>query len=90
MNRLDNLRVTVNTSITIKRISHNGMLLNVASGERLIEAGTAIVADNPSAHTQLADELTQAELNMQAIRGCTSLGLIVKATSGATQAIASL
>jgi hypothetical protein len=49
-----------------------------------------IVAGAAVGDTRLADELESAGINVQAIGDATGLGLIVKATTTAAEAVASL
>ena len=90
MDRLDHLRITLNTAITITRIERNAVIINVKEQERSIQFDSVIVAGAAVGDTRLADELESAGINVQAIGDATGLGLIVKATATAAEAVASL
>lgn len=90
MDRLDRLRVTVNTAVDIDRIEQAAVILNTSGGEKPILADTIIVAGTPQANTLLAEALTAAGLRVQSIGDSTGLGLIVKATSTAAEAVANI
>ncbi|MDE0951160.1 MAG: FAD-dependent oxidoreductase [Halioglobus sp.] len=90
MDRLDRHQVTVNTAVEIVRIERDAVILNVSGGERRIHADTVIVAGTAQANTELAEALSAEGLRVQSIGDCTGLGLIVKATSTAAEAVANI
>jgi len=91
MDRLDRLQITLNTRVDILRIERRGVLIRSAGGtERLINADTVIIAGNPEADTDLADQLVATGLRVEAIGDCTGLGLIAGATRSAAEAVARL
>lgn len=87
MDRLDQLKVTLNTDVGIQRIEKDGVIVQRSGRERKVPADTVIVAGKPVADTRLADELSAAGLNVQSIGDSTGLGLIAKATHTATEAV---
>ena len=90
MDRLDALRVTVNTGVEIRRIGRTAVVIAAAGSERCIRADSIIVAGEPTADKRLAEALGAAGLQVQAIGDCTGLGLIAGATAAAAQAVAAL
>ena len=80
MNRLDQLKITINTSVTILRIETKAVIIAAGGLERTINGDTIIVAGRVAANTALTDSLKEAGLPVQAIGDCTGLGLIAKAT----------
>ena len=88
MDRLDALRVTVNTGVTIVRIERRAVALQAGGREQLVYADSIIVAGVPVADTRLADELRDAGFDVIAIGDCTGLGLIAGATRTAAEAVA--
>ena len=87
MDRLDKLKITINTAVDIVRIESNAVVIATAGGERAITGESIIVAGFASADTNLADTLKAAGLPVQAIGDSTGLGLIAKATHSAAEAI---
>ncbi|MDX1734748.1 MAG: FAD-dependent oxidoreductase, partial [Halioglobus sp.] len=90
MDRLDSLRVTVNTGVEVQRIEEGCVVIRTLSGERRIEGDTILVAGNPVADTTLADEFRAAGFAVHTIGDCTGLGLIAGATADAAQAVAAI
>lgn len=90
MDRLDNLRVTVNTAVAVKRIERNAVVIEAGGREKAIACDNVIVAGEVHASRDLADEFAAAGLPVQAIGDATGLGLIVKATRTAAEAVAAL
>jgi 2,4-dienoyl-CoA reductase (NADPH2) len=90
MDRLDRLRVTVNTGVEILRIEQRAVVIASGSLQRRIAADTVIVAGNPVSDTRLADDLAAAGLRVQAIGDCTGQGLIAGATRSAAEAVAGI
>jgi len=79
--RLERLKVAINVSAEIQRITPDGLRVRILSGApRALRADTVIVAGEPVADTSLHDALQAAGLPSHAIGDCTGLGLIVKAT----------
>ena len=91
MDRLDALKVTLNTRVHILRIEPGAVLIQSSNGtERRIAADSVILAGHPAAATGLADELRGAGFQVKAIGDCTGLGLIAGATRDAMEAVADL
>jgi 2,4-dienoyl-CoA reductase (NADPH2) len=90
MDRLDRLRVTVNTAVEIVRIEQRAVLIASGSLQRRITGDTIIVAGHPVADTRLADDLAAAGMRVQAIGDCTGQGLIARATRSAAEAVAAI
>ncbi len=90
MDRLDLLRVTVNTAVEIAAIEPAGVRIRSAAGERLVRADSVIVAGEPGAERSLADALTAAALPVRTIGDCNGLGLIAGATREAAEAVAAI
>jgi len=90
MDRLDALRVTVNTGVDVLRIEREAVIIEVAGRQRRVRGDTILVAGEPVADTSLADALGDAGFEVQAIGDCTGLGLIVGATASAAEAVARL
>ena len=90
MDRLDELRVTVNTAVRIRRIERGAVVIEVGDRERAISCDDVIVAGEVRGEQGLAQALSTAGLPVQAIGDATGLGLIVKATRTAAEAVASL
>lgn len=90
MNRLDQLKITINTSVTILRIETKAVIIAAGGLERIINGDTIIVAGRAAANTALTDRLKEAGLPVQAIGDCTGLGLIAKATHTAAEAVNNL
>ncbi len=88
MDRLDHLRITVNTAVSIQRIDAAAVIIAVRGHEHAIPCDSVIVAGEPIADTTFADALQAAGLPVQCIGDCTGLGLIVKATTSAAEAVA--
>ncbi len=79
----------IDNDVDILRIERRGVLIRSAGGtERLINADTVIIAGNPEADTDLADQLVATGLRVEAIGDCTGLGLIAGATRSAADAVA--
>ncbi|MDZ7784841.1 MAG: FAD-dependent oxidoreductase [Halioglobus sp.] len=90
MDRLDTLRVTVNTGVDVLRVEGEAVVIEVAGRERRVRGDTVLVAGDPVADTSFADALGDAGLEVQAIGDCTGLGLIAGATASAAEAVARL
>ena len=90
MDRLDQMRVTVNTAINILRIEQRAVVVEAGGSERGIKADTIIVAGTPVADTTFADALTTEGFNVVPVGDCTGLGLIAKATRSAAEAVAQI
>lgn len=90
MDRLDNLRITLNTAVTVKRIERSAVVIEAGGREKAIPCDDVIVAGEVRAARELAEELAAAGLPVQAIGDATGLGLIVKATRTAAEAVAAL
>lgn len=90
MDRLDKLKVTINTSITILRIESKAVIIATSGRERAIKADSIIVAGHAVVNTTLTDSLKEAGLPVQAIGDCAGLGLIAKATHTAAEAVNNL
>jgi len=87
MDRLDKLKITINTAINIVRIDPKAVVIEAFAHQHSIAADSIIVAGNAVADTALADDLAAAGLTVQAIGDCTGLGLIAKATHSAAEAV---
>lgn len=91
MDRLDRLRITLNTRVDIQRIESSAVVIRSSYGtERRIPADTVIIAGHPTAATELVHQLAAAGMNVKAIGDCTGLGLIAGATRDAAEAVAGL
>ena len=88
MDRLDHLRITVNTAVSIQRIEAAAVIIAVRGREHAIPCDSVIVTGEVIADTAFADALQAAGLPVQSIGDCTGLGLIVKATTTAAEAVA--
>lgn len=88
MDRLDHMRITVNTAVSIQRIEAAAVIIAVRGREHAIPCDTVIVTGEPTADTTFSDALQAAGLPVQCIGDCTGLGLIVKATTTAAEAVA--
>lgn len=90
MDRLDHLRITLNTSVTIARIERNAVIIAVKGQERAISFDSVIVAGEAVGDTSLADALGSSGCNVQVIGDASGLGLIAKATATAAEAVSRL
>ncbi|WP_369809186.1 FAD-dependent oxidoreductase [Oceanicoccus sp. KOV_DT_Chl] len=90
MDRLDQLKVVVNTSVSIQRIENKTVFFSVLAKKLKISADNIIVAGKPVAEMSLADNLRAKNLPVQAIGDCSGLGLIAGATRDAAQAVANI
>lgn len=90
MDRLDQLRVSVNTAVEIIRIERQAVIITVGGTERSIKGDTIVVAGRPVPDVSLADALTAAGLRVLPVGDCTGLGLIARATRSAAEAIAQI
>jgi 2,4-dienoyl-CoA reductase (NADPH2) len=91
MDRLDALRVTLNTRVEIVRIESAGVWIRSSNAtERLIRANSVIIAGEPVADTSLVAQFAATGLRVQGIGDCTGLGLIAGATRDAADAVAAL
>jgi 2,4-dienoyl-CoA reductase (NADPH2) len=88
MDRLDHLRITVNTAVRIQRIEAAAVIIAVPGREHAIPCDSVIVTGEVLADSAFADALQAAGLPVQSIGDCTGLGLIVKATTTAAEAVA--
>ncbi len=88
MDRLDHLRITVNTAVSIQRIEAAAVIIAVRGREHAIACDSVIVTGEPIADTTFAHALQAAGVPVQCIGDCTGLGLIVKATTTAAEAVA--
>jgi 2,4-dienoyl-CoA reductase-like NADH-dependent reductase (Old Yellow Enzyme family) len=89
MDRLDHLRVTVNTAVDVLRIEKESVIIGVGGVERAIRGDSIIVAGDPVADTSLAQSLEGEGIRVHSIGDSTGPGLIVKATRTAAEAVAS-
>ncbi len=90
MDRLDQLKVTVNTSVDVVRIEKGAVVIAVGGSERQIRGDSIIVAGNPAAKKSFAEELAAMGLDVYSIGDSTGLGLIAGATSSAAEAVAAI
>ncbi len=90
MDRLDQLRVTVNTRVQILRIEKRAVVISANGVERRVTADSIIVAGYPEADPGLANEIEARGVSARTIGDCTGLGLIAGATRSAAEAIAAL
>ena len=90
MDRLDELRVTVNTGVEVLRIERYAVVIRVAGRERKVAGDTIIVAGNPVADLSLAERLRESGVAVSIIGDCNGLGLIAGATAAAAGAIEAL
>ncbi len=90
MDRLDQLRITVNTAVEILRIEKDSVIISVGGVERAVCGDSIIVAGDPVADTSLAQALEAEGMSVHSIGDSTGLGLIAKATRTAAEAVAAL
>jgi 2,4-dienoyl-CoA reductase (NADPH2) len=90
MDRLDTLRVTVNTAVEIVRIEKTAVVIARDGKEKAISGDSIIVAGTPRGNLDLAEALRESGLDVRAIGDATGLGLIAKATRTAAEAMAGL
>jgi 2,4-dienoyl-CoA reductase (NADPH2) len=91
MERLDRVRVPVNTGVAIDRITRQGVVLRRESGaEALVPADTVILAGGVEPDTGLFDALRERIPEVHAVGDCTGLGLIHKATLEGARAACAL
>jgi len=90
MDRLDELRVTLNTAVTVKRLEAGAVVIDAGGGEHAIPCDDIVVAGEVVADRGVAEELESAGLPVTAIGDATGLGLIAKATQTAAEAVAVL
>ena len=91
MDRLDELSVVINTNITVKRITQQGVLIeNKMAVEHLVQGDTVILAGEPVADTSLYDALKTVVPEVYAIGDCTGMGLIAGATTDAMRVATAL
>ncbi len=88
MDALDHLRITVNTAVSVQRIEAAAVIIAARGREHAIPCDSVIVTGEPVADTTFADALQAAGIAAQSIGDCTGLGLIVKATTTAAEAVA--
>lgn len=89
MDRLDQLKVSVNTGVEIERVDSHALHYRVAGQSRSLYADTMLLAGSVVADTALANALRDAGIDeVQAIGDCSGPGLIVKATRSAAEAVA--
>ncbi len=87
MDRLDGLRVVLNTAVDIVRVSASGVVIAVNASEREIRADNVIIAGDAERDTTLAEALTSAGFSVRAIGDCNGPGLIAGATASAARAV---
>ncbi|MBW2713938.1 MAG: FAD-dependent oxidoreductase, partial [Deltaproteobacteria bacterium] len=91
MDRLDRLGVIVNTSVTIERITEQGIWIqDQLGGRHIVEVDSVILAGTPVADTRLFDAIEPMVPEAYAIGDCTGLGLIAKATTDAMRVACAL
>jgi 2,4-dienoyl-CoA reductase (NADPH2) len=91
MDRLDRLGISVNTGVTIERITPQGVIIGRAAvGSRVISADTVILAGEVEPDTTLYDSIRQRVPETYAVGDCTGLGLIRKAVEEAARVACSL
>jgi 2,4-dienoyl-CoA reductase (NADPH2) len=90
MNRLDKLKVTVNTCVEFIRIEEGAVLIKTFNGPRSVHGDSIIVAGSPAPDTRLLDALKDEDVRAYGIGDCTGLGLIAKATRSAAEAVSKL
>jgi 2,4-dienoyl-CoA reductase (NADPH2) len=91
MDRLDRLGVIVNTSVTVERITPEGVWIqNQLGGKHRVEVDSVILSGTPVADTRLFDAISPLVPESYAIGDCTGLGLIAKATTEAMRVACSL
>ena len=90
MDRLDHLHITVNTAVSIQRIEVAAVVIAARGREHSIRCDSVIVAGEPAGDVAFAEALQAAGLPVQSIGDCTGLGLIVKATTTAAEAVANI
>ncbi len=91
MDRLDRLRVTVNTRVDIERISSSGVVVISSNGTRReLFTDSVLVAGQPMPDTTLYEALRSAGCRVKAIGDCCGVGLIAGATRDAAEAVIGL
>jgi 2,4-dienoyl-CoA reductase (NADPH2) len=88
MDRLDRLRITVNTAVEIRRIENGGVVVSAGGMERRIPGDSIIVAGTPLAEASMAETLQAAGLKVYPIGDSNVVGLIAGATASALDAVA--
>ncbi len=77
--RLERLKVSINTHIRFKAITAAGVVTLRRGGECVTAADSVVVTGEPVAETSLYEALRAAGLSCHTAGDCTGLGLIVKA-----------
>lgn len=77
--RLERLKVSINTHIRFKAITPGGVVTERPGGECLTPADSVVVTGEPVAEVSLYEALRAAGLSCHTAGDCTGLGLIVKA-----------
>lgn len=90
MDRLDKLKVTVNTAVIVLGIGCDAVRIEVAGQEHFIACDSVIVAGESVADSALSDSLVGLGIPVYPIGDCTGPGLIAKATQTAAEAVAQL
>jgi 2,4-dienoyl-CoA reductase (NADPH2) len=91
MDRLERLRVPVNTEVAIERITPEGVVLRRSSGPAgLVGADSVILAGEVEADTTLYDALQGRVPEVHAVGDCAGLGLIRKAVEEGARIAAAL
>lgn len=84
MDNLDELAVVVNTAITVRRITRQGIAISNKLGlEHLIKADNIIIAGESAADQQLFEQVKTLVEDVHSIGDCNGLGLIAGATADA-------
>ena len=90
MDRLDRMRISVNTAVTVLRIEKHCVIIRAADREREVSCDSVVVEEHTGADTRFAQQLQQAGFTVHAIGDCTGPGLIAKATRTAAEAVSRL
>ena len=75
-------------AVNTKRIESGAVIIGVSGSEHAIPCDSTIVCGEPVGDDTFADDLRSADMSVQSIGDSTGLGLIVKATRTAAEAVA--
>lgn len=90
MDRLDRLKVTVNTGVVVRRIDASAVTYEVHGRERAVQADTVIVTGSPVACDSLSEALRERGIDAHAVGDVVRPGLIAGATASAAEVISAL
>lgn len=89
--QLDALGVPINTSVPVKEITSEGVVLQLASGgENVVTAGSVIIVGQPEAGTQVEERLVGSAKTVRSIGDAVDFGLAQNASRAALEAAYSI